>query len=290
MLSPTDDAPVGPNMLVFGRLSDRILAGKVSWDDRTVADNNSFPTDDDGDGGDGDKHVKKVLKEGNINPKHYTTTTRESVRSLVRDMVKARKNVLEAMRVSGNHNNDEMNFCTNPALMKVGKNKRVDPFVAYYFILHCKEQPDMDAAFTTFMSESFKASSNSTMIDSDDEGNGGSGSKGTKKMKELGGILSNVLHPVMESMSASNEEAKNQRASLLEMQQDHLKRKANDSKWNDYTAATDKLADYQTKLALAEGTQQERLYKNLIGTISKRIRQLERDLNIPEEESVISNE
>jgi hypothetical protein len=50
-----------------------------------------------GDGEEGDDdfdiHINKLFKEGNINPRHFTTASWKSVRGFVSDLVKAHKNV-----------------------------------------------------------------------------------------------------------------------------------------------------------------------------------------------------
>jgi hypothetical protein len=55
-----------------------------------------------GDGEEGDDdfdiHINKLFKEGNINPRHFTTVSWESVRGFVSDLVKARKNVKNVSR------------------------------------------------------------------------------------------------------------------------------------------------------------------------------------------------
>jgi hypothetical protein len=56
----------------------------------------------DGDGEEGDDdfdiHINKLFKEGNINPRHFTTVSWEYVRGFASDLVNARKNVKKVSR------------------------------------------------------------------------------------------------------------------------------------------------------------------------------------------------
>jgi hypothetical protein len=56
----------------------------------------------DGDGEEGDDdfdiHINKLFKEGNINPRHYTTVSWEYVRGFASDLVNTRKNMKKVSR------------------------------------------------------------------------------------------------------------------------------------------------------------------------------------------------
>jgi|Transcript_4479 hypothetical protein len=120
----------------------------------------------------------------------------------------------------------------------------------------------------------------------DTEGDGGG--KGTKKGKELRAAINSLLKPTTEHMNANHKEAQEQRERLMTMQEDYNKTQAESSKWNELTAAGEKLSELVEKYQVAVGTQ-ESILKRLIGTQNKRILQLEEELGIGKEESLAMN-
>jgi hypothetical protein len=181
-----------------------------------------------------------------------------------------------------------MAFCENQSLMVVAKGKRVNKYAAYYFIKLCDQHHEMDRVLTTFMNENLKASSNSGMGIDEEDTEGDSGGKGTKKGKELRAAINSLLKPTTEQMNANHKEAQEQRERLMTMQEGYNKMQAESSKWNELTAAGEKLSELVEKYQVAVGTQQS-ILNRLIGTLNKRIVQLEEELGIGKEESLAVN-
>lgn len=74
----------------------------------------------------------------------------------------------------------------------------------------------------------------------------------------------------------------------MTMQEGYKKKQAESSKWNELTAAGEKLSELVEKYQVAVGTQQS-ILNRLIGTLNKRIVQLEEELGIGKEESLAVN-
>jgi hypothetical protein len=119
----------------------------------------------------GDEHITAAVDDDGVNPKDFTVQSWQSVAKVIHKLTKARKGVVTNMTLSGTHDSDTWNFI-EPAL-KTSKVSGLNPIELYYFVMHCKAHPEVDAVFSIFLEEGIKCES------TEDPTDGGAGTAKT---------------------------------------------------------------------------------------------------------------
>jgi hypothetical protein len=153
----------------------------------------------------GDQHITAAVEDDGVNPKDFNQQSWQSVAKVIHKFAKARKGVVTNMTLSETHDSDTWNFI-EPAL-KTSKVSGLNPIEVYYFVMHCKAHPEVDAVFDVFLEEGIKCESTE---DPTDDG------AGTTKTQNK---IQNKLLKQMEETSTVA-------ASILEFLKDAVQRRA----------------------------------------------------------------
>jgi hypothetical protein len=141
----------------------------------------------------GDEHISAAVEDDGVNPKDFLQQSWQSVAKTVYKFTKARKQVQTNMTISGTHDSDTWNFI-EPCLKSCKVS--INPIKVYYFVMHCKSRPEVDAVFNIFLEEGVQYES----IDDPTEGESGSSSTGKNKtQKELLKQTSKIATAMVES-------------------------------------------------------------------------------------------
>jgi hypothetical protein len=100
-----------------------------------------------------DEHLFDIIDHNLVNLNDFTQGTAQACNTSVRIMMKACNNILEAKRVSREHQPDKW-FYLNTKHLTVAKNSVMPDWPVYYLDVMCKKWPAIDSAYASRFKES----------------------------------------------------------------------------------------------------------------------------------------
>jgi hypothetical protein len=166
-----------------------------------------------------DEHLFDIVQRGLVNLNDFTQGTSKTCNTNLRNLMKARNNILEAKKISGTHQPDTW-FYLNTKFLTVAKGLVMPDWPVYYLDVMCKKWPAIDAAYAARIKEAL--CSTSLEIPEDGDGDNKTPSKKDSYLK--------AMEQATQTMEEGQAEAKAQRAQLLTIKQ----RKEESSQWDEY--------------------------------------------------------
>ena len=229
-------------------------------------------------GEDEDKHIHRFAYDQGINPNDFNQMTWDAAKQAMRDLMRARQNILVSIKVSGHHSNDAWDYC-NRKHLTVRKNVVMPGAPVYYLDKMCEETPDIDQAYTEVLAEELRSSSNSSQNNDDPDGPPAAAASSRRMKPE---DIIDTMKESSKELAALQAEANDQRGRMLEL----TMKKENDSleakKWDEYG----KLANTMSRLRRAADTEEEH-NEQLKLNFAKRIRALEDSIGIKLIDSIV---
>ena len=155
---------------------------------------------------DEDEHLHNLVANNLVNLNDFTQGTGKSCQTNMRNLMKARNNILEAKKISGTHPPDSW-YYLNSKHLTVGKNNVMPDWAVYYLDVMCNKFPAINSAYASRLKDSLKSSSAEAPAEEEDE-------KPSKKDNFL-----KVIEQATSSMEDNQQQAKHQRAKLIQFQE-----------------------------------------------------------------------
>ena len=207
-------------------------------------------------------HMHQMVTEQFIDLNAFNQVTWQVCRQHMCDLIKARSNVIMAMKESGHHNNDEFGHLRRKHLT-VRKQVVMPGNPVYYLIVVGKEHPALDQAHTQVLGENLRSDSH-VPIDHD-ASSMSSGRKKTSNAKLIEALEKSSI--AMTNTNAATEAAKAKESEVLMA-----------NRWDECL----KLSETIDKLREGSNVQ-------LLFNFAKRVRDVEALIGIKEQESIVGD-
>ena len=103
-----------------------------------------------------------------LNLSDYSQGTWKSTKQNLKDLLRARANIVKAKKRSGHHSNDTATYL-NKTMLTVRKGVVMPEEAVYYIDYRCEEHPAIDQDFTEVLKMSHKSESNAAPESDEDE-------------------------------------------------------------------------------------------------------------------------
>ena len=225
----------------------------------------------------GDEHITAAVDDDGINPKDFNQQSWQSVAKTIHKFTKARKAVAANMTLSGTHGSDTWDFVE--AALKKAKVTNFGQLEVYYFVMHCKAHPEVDAIFNVFLEEGIKFES----TDSPGEDGGGADSSTTKSQAKVQNEMLKQLKEttkIAAAMLGNSDDAvkhrakSNRRDEARNSRDDESNRRSN---FNFYMQLSEKKEDLLSVTGKANN--------RILSSINKELAKLKKNLGLEEDDS-----
>jgi hypothetical protein len=116
---------------------------------------------------DEDEHLCHLVSNKLVNPNDYTQGTSKSCRSNIRNLMKARNNVLDAKKVSGTHQPDTWHH-PNSKFLTVGKANTLPDWPVHHLDIMCNKHPAINSACAAHFKDGMLSSSVEAPLERDE--------------------------------------------------------------------------------------------------------------------------
>jgi len=207
-----------------------------------------------------DACLHKMIEEGDIDLNVFNPGTWTTCRQNMSDMIKARSNIVIAMKESGHHCNDPVQHLRRTHLT-VRKGVVVEADAVYHLLKHAEEHPAIDQACTQALCHSLRSESHGT-IDVDED------------PKKKGGNADAKLIEALEKSTVAIQSGQQAEVDRANIAKDELVSR----KWDEHL----KLSDTIEKLREGSNVQ-------LLFNFAKRVREVEAAIGIDNKDSIVSD-
>ncbi|CAB9512782.1 unknown protein [Seminavis robusta] len=222
-----------------------------------------------------DPYLVEWVKNEDFNIADFEQQTYETAMSKVLDVMKARELALGGMRKSGNNDSDFWTYATNQKYLKWRVSGAPIPAKAvYYCHVLCQQYPQIDGRFSDVLEEEMKSDSNVPMI-----GSAGGGSDSSGSAKKTQRELLRKMEEVKQQQQQHQKDTIAQRQEYINLQKEELKRSSAREQWKEYTSMAKEFKAWKQE----NDDDNEPMLQNMAIHIT---RELEKQLNIPEERTV----